>query len=128
MCGGGFPFVHSLGVLPRAPVPVPPYLCHYLHHRRLSGPERCAGHSHLPLAGLASCLTPSPQGAHTYSYGTVAYMPPELLAEGLASRAVDVYSFGVLLWVSGTPHHCCTQVLCLLSSLGPCSFVVCRSG
>jgi len=25
-------------------------------------------------------------------------MPPELLREGQASKAVDVYAFGVLLW------------------------------
>jgi len=28
----------------------------------------------------------------------VTHMPPELLREGQASKAVDVYAFGVLLW------------------------------
>lgn len=34
----------------------------------------------------------------TSTYGTVTHMPPELLREGKVSQAVDVYSFGVLLW------------------------------
>eukprot|EP00887_Chlorella_sp_A99_P008025 scaffold12.g8025.t1 len=47
--------------------------------------------------GLARIEAPS-GGAHTYSYGTVSHMPPELLCEGIVSKAVDVYSYGVLLW------------------------------
>lgn len=34
----------------------------------------------------------------TNSYGSVTHMPPELLGEGLLSKAADVYSLGVLLW------------------------------
>ncbi|KAL4857667.1 Mitogen-activated protein kinase kinase kinase 9 [Chlorella vulgaris] len=31
------------------------------------------------------------------AFGTVAYMPPELLAEGKLSKSADVYSFGIML-------------------------------
>ncbi|KAG2434249.1 hypothetical protein HXX76_007974 [Chlamydomonas incerta] len=34
----------------------------------------------------------------THSYGTLSHMPPELVMLGTMSRAVDVYSFGILLW------------------------------
>ncbi len=34
----------------------------------------------------------------TANYGTLSHMPPELVLNGTVSRAVDVYSFGVLLW------------------------------
>lgn len=45
--------------------------------------------------GLSRTLIKSQQ---TQTYGTVTHMPPELLAEGLMSKAVDVYAYGVLLW------------------------------
>lgn len=32
----------------------------------------------------------------TQSFGTVPYMPPELLSQGRMTKAVDVYSFAVL--------------------------------
>ena len=32
----------------------------------------------------------------TQTFGTIPYMPPELLADGRMTRAVDVYSFGVI--------------------------------
>ena len=32
----------------------------------------------------------------TQSFGTVPYMPPELLSQGRMTKAVDVYSFGML--------------------------------
>jgi len=34
----------------------------------------------------------------TKTYGTVTYMPPEMLSQSRLTRAVDVYSFGVLMW------------------------------
>lgn len=34
----------------------------------------------------------------TFTYGTLSHMPPELLKNGTFSTAVDVYSFGILLW------------------------------
>ncbi|KAL4529734.1 hypothetical protein Ndes2526A_g04498 [Nannochloris sp. 'desiccata'] len=34
----------------------------------------------------------------TESYGTVNYMPPEVLLEGVVSKAGDVYAFGVIFW------------------------------
>lgn len=35
---------------------------------------------------------------HTFTCGTVRYMPPELLKDGVLTPAADVYSFGYLLW------------------------------
>lgn len=34
----------------------------------------------------------------TKTYGTITHMPPETLTHGIISKAMDVYSFGVLLW------------------------------
>lgn len=34
----------------------------------------------------------------TFTYGTITHMPPELLKDGVLTPAVDVYSFGMLLW------------------------------
>lgn len=34
----------------------------------------------------------------TNTYGTVTHMPPELLNEGILSKAADVYAYGVLLY------------------------------
>ncbi|GIL48868.1 hypothetical protein Vafri_5296 [Volvox africanus] len=34
----------------------------------------------------------------TRSYGTITHMCPELLVDGLLSKAADVYSFGVIVW------------------------------
>ena len=32
----------------------------------------------------------------TNTYGTISYMAPELLSEGILSKPADVYSFGIL--------------------------------
>ena len=39
----------------------------------------------------------------TKTWGTVTYMPPEVLLEGIVSKSADVYAFGVMFWemVSG---------------------------
>ncbi|BDA45748.1 probable mitogen-activated protein kinase kinase kinase 11 at C-terminar half [Coccomyxa sp. Obi] len=34
----------------------------------------------------------------TQTYGTVAYMPPELLSNSRLMRSADIYSFGMLMW------------------------------
>ena len=34
----------------------------------------------------------------TQTYGTVAYMPPELLSDSRLTRSADIYSFGMLMW------------------------------
>jgi serine/threonine protein kinase len=47
--------------------------------------------------GLSRSLGPQEQVV-TRTYGTVSHMPPELLQDGVLSKAADVYSFGVLLW------------------------------
>ena len=40
----------------------------------------------------------------TEQYGTMAYMPPELLNHGLISKAMDIYSLGVIMWELSTGH------------------------
>ena len=40
----------------------------------------------------------------TQTFGTIPYMPPELLADGRMTRAVDVYSFGI---ISAPPRRRC---------------------
>ncbi|GAB4821579.1 hypothetical protein N2152v2_008625 [Parachlorella kessleri] len=47
--------------------------------------------------GLAQAVRPG-ETIHTESFGTITHMPPELLIHGTLSPAVDVYSFGVILW------------------------------
>eukprot|EP00891_Asterochloris_glomerata_P004428 jgi/Astpho2/4428/Aster-00044 len=34
----------------------------------------------------------------TATYGTVTHMPPELLVEGLLTKAADVFALGILIW------------------------------
>ncbi|KAL4443601.1 hypothetical protein ABPG75_011338 [Micractinium tetrahymenae] len=41
----------------------------------------------------------------TTTLGTISHMPPEMLSEGLLSRATDVYSFGCLCWEMYAQRH-----------------------
>ena len=43
----------------------------------------------------------------TRTYGTIAYMPPELIRDGKLSTKADVYAFGILMWAlwSGTQPY-----------------------
>ena len=50
--------------------------------------------------GLSRKFSGSTQ--ETQMYGTLSYMPPELLRDGLISKAMDVYSLGVLIWEMAT--------------------------
>lgn len=34
----------------------------------------------------------------TQTFGTIPYMPPELLSAGVMSRKADVFSFGIIMW------------------------------
>ena len=45
--------------------------------------------------GMSRALVPD---ILTETYGTMTHMPQELLIDGIMSQAVDVYSFGVMLW------------------------------
>lgn len=40
------------------------------------------------------------QASHinTHTYGTISFMPPELVRDAKLSKASDVYSFGILMW------------------------------
>ena len=46
--------------------------------------------------GLSRVLDLNVTHLSTQSFGTVPYMPPELLSQGRMTKAVDVYSFGML--------------------------------
>eukprot|EP00803_Ostreobium_quekettii_P011670 evm.model.scf_682EXC.10 EVM.evm.TU.scf_682EXC.10 scf_682EXC:53115-55517(-) len=41
----------------------------------------------------------------TFTCGTVTHMPPELLKGGMLTPAVDVYSFGILMWELMSGHR-----------------------
>lgn len=59
----------------------------------------CCSGVQLADFGLSRILT-SDIYSHviTRTYGTVAYMPPELLKTGHLSRPADVWSFSLLMW------------------------------
>lgn len=46
--------------------------------------------------GLSRMLDLDMTHISTHTYGTISYMPPELLSQGKMTRAADVYSFGML--------------------------------
>ncbi len=46
--------------------------------------------------GLSRVLDVDMTHISTHTYGTISYMPPELLSQGKMTRAADVYSFGML--------------------------------
>eukprot|EP00891_Asterochloris_glomerata_P005705 jgi/Astpho2/5705/gw1.00079.187.1_t len=48
--------------------------------------------------GLSRLLQSSQTTIETDTFGTVTHMPPELLMDGILTKAADVYAFGVLLW------------------------------
>ena len=48
--------------------------------------------------GLSRILFKNYSHVSTKTHGTITYMPPEMLHEGRLAPAVDVYSYGILLW------------------------------
>lgn len=48
--------------------------------------------------GLSKFMSPMKTHHSTRSHGTITHMPPEMLKSGTLTKAVDVYSFGVILW------------------------------
>ena len=48
--------------------------------------------------GLSRLASQGSKGCVTETVGTVAFMAPEILMDGLLTQAADVYSFGVILW------------------------------
>ncbi len=100
--------------------------------------------------GLSRLMDNDQSHISTQTFGTIPYMPPELLADGRMTRAVDVYSFGIISahpapWLrthamSVSPcrwrHKSCAGLLmtrCLCHKVSPCgnklyeaaSFTVC---
>ncbi len=48
--------------------------------------------------GLSKVLEHEGVAMQTRTMGTVTHMPPEMLSEGKASTAADVFAFGVIMW------------------------------
>ena len=48
--------------------------------------------------GMARLLDSDRTHVSTQTYGTISYMPAELLREGKLTRGVDTYSFAILMW------------------------------
>ncbi len=46
--------------------------------------------------GLSCVLDLDMTHVSTHTYGTISYMPPEVLTHGRMTRAADTYSFGML--------------------------------
>lgn len=47
--------------------------------------------------GLSRVLETNSTHVSTNSYGTVAYMPAEMLKDGKMTKSVDVYSFAIIM-------------------------------
>jgi len=62
--------------------------------------------------GLSRVLDLNVTHLSTQSFGTVPYMPPELLSQGRMTKAVDVYSFGML---SACSPSIMTYIFCCLT-------------
>ena len=48
--------------------------------------------------GMARLLAENSTHVSTKTYGTISYMPVEVLKHGKLTRAVDSYSFAILMW------------------------------
>lgn len=48
--------------------------------------------------GLSRVLDTNGTHVSTQTYGTLAYQPAELLRDGKLTKAVDIYSFGMIMW------------------------------
>lgn len=68
--------------------------------------------------GLSRVLDLDMTHISTHTYGTISYMPPELLSQGKMTRACDVYSFGML---SESFRLCKMSGLLLCKAVNPVS-------
>ncbi len=48
--------------------------------------------------GLSRVLGDLATHVSTRTYGTISFMPPELIRDAKLSKAADVYSYGILMW------------------------------
>lgn len=60
----------------------------------LGAPSRAPGPESMPAAPMLQSL----QGWSSLEDESLAHMPPEVLLDGCATSASDVYSFGIVLW------------------------------
>lgn len=81
---------------------------HHLHDRSILHGDLTGNNVLLSDQGVAKLsdfgLSRKFGGAtqQTEQCGTLTYMPPELLKDGLISKAMDIYSLGVLMWELST--------------------------
>ncbi|GLC39870.1 hypothetical protein PLESTF_000919300 [Pleodorina starrii] len=64
----------------------------------LAASDRDGRHFSAKVADFGLSRVLQGEAVTTRSYGTVTHMCPELLVDGLLSKAADVYSFGVIMW------------------------------
>jgi len=62
----------------------------------MPNPNRILNPRRLADFGLSRLMDNDQSHISTQTFGTIPYMPPELLADGRMTRAVDVYSFGII--------------------------------
>ena len=55
--------------------------------------------------GLSRVLDMDATHISTKTYGTISYMPAELLSQGKLTRSADVYSFAMLSECAATCYH-----------------------
>lgn len=86
--------------------------CRARTRRSLNPRSRLLSHSCFPLFpftargykallsdfGLSKVLDGGGTHMSTRTYGTIAFMPPELIRDGRLSSSADVYAFGILMW------------------------------
>lgn len=60
--------------------------------------SRAAWGAQIADFGLARVLQDNATHVSTKSFGTVAYMPAEVLQHNRMSRGADVYSFAMIMW------------------------------
>lgn len=59
---------------------------------------RGLGEAQLTDFGLSRVLGDLASHVSTRTYGTISFMPPELIRDAKLSKAADVYSYGILMW------------------------------
>lgn len=67
-------------------------------HQQCSRTPPRGFHCKIADFGLSRVLDMTESHLYTQTYGTLAYMPPELLSEGKLTQSADVYSFAIIMW------------------------------
>ncbi|KAK9794907.1 hypothetical protein WJX73_003974 [Symbiochloris irregularis] len=87
----GMDYLHSVGVL-HGDLKAANVLC------KSTGTDPRGFTCKLADFGLSRLLDPTMTHVSTKSYGTISYMPAEVLKDGRLTTAADVYSFALMMW------------------------------